>query len=162
MTRTTPIVIALAMLALFVIAPVAFANTVILEAHFNTGANGFTYVDDPFRETTQPTYASGAWVSGVLQVTLGLKHATTPLVARPTDDLEAYQLYLRGREAAYLRSPASLRRAIEYFRQALARDPDYARAHLGLAEAHIGLGVYQYIPTVEAATDARYAARRAD
>jgi adenylate cyclase len=78
-----------------------------------------------------------------LEVTLGLKHATAPLVVPPTDDLEAYQLYLRGPEAAYIRSPASLRRAIEYFRKALARDPNYARAHLGLAEAHIGLGVYQ-------------------
>lgn len=86
-----------------------------------------------------------------LEVTLGLKHATAPLVVRPTDDLEAYQLYLRGREAAYVRSPASLRRAIEYFRKALARDANYARAHLGLADAHIGLGVYQYIPTIEAA-----------
>jgi serine/threonine protein kinase/tetratricopeptide (TPR) repeat protein len=85
-----------------------------------------------------------------LQVTLGLKGATVQLVARPTDDLEAYQLYLRGREASYLRSPASLRRAIGYYRQALARDPDYARAHVGLAESHIGLGVYQYIPTTEA------------
>ena len=89
-----------------------------------------------------------------LKVTLGLEHTTTQLVARPTDDLEAYQLYLRGREAAYLRSPASLRRAIEYFRQALARDPDYARAHVGLAEAHIGLGIYQYIPTIEANNEA--------
>jgi TolB-like protein len=89
-----------------------------------------------------------------LKVKLGLDHQTAHLVARPTDDLEAYQLYLRGREAAYLRSPASLRRAIEYFRQALARDPDYARAHIGLAEAHIGLGVYQYIPTIDAAREA--------
>ena len=86
-----------------------------------------------------------------LKVTLGLEQAATAqLVAPPTDDFEAYQLYLRGREAAYLRSPASLRRAIEYFRQALARDANYARAHLGLAEAYIGLGVYQYIPTHEA------------
>ena len=88
-----------------------------------------------------------------LQVTLGLK-AAAPLVARPTDDLEAYQLYLRGREAAFLRSPASLRRAIEYFREALGRDPNYARAHAGLAEAFIGLGVYQYIPTRDATRDA--------
>jgi TolB-like protein len=92
-----------------------------------------------------------------LQVTLGLKQATVPLVARPTDDLEAYQLYLRGREATFLRSPSSLRRAIEYFKQALARDPNYARAHVGLAEAYIGLGVYQYIPTIGAARDAEEA-----
>ena len=99
-----------------------------------------------------------------LKVTLGLEHApTAQLVAPPTDDFEAYQLFLRGREAAYLRSPAALRRAIEYFRQALARDPNYARAHLGLAEAHIGLGVYQYIPTIDAnnaATAALQAAER--
>ena len=97
-----------------------------------------------------------------LQVTLGIKHATVPLVARPTDDLEAYQLCLRGREASYLRSPASLRRAIEYFKQALARDPNYARAHVGLADAHIGLGVYQYIPTIEAAREAEESLKAAE
>jgi hypothetical protein len=41
-----------------------------------------------------------------LQVTLGLKNATAQLVARPTDDVEAYKLYLRGREASHLRSPS--------------------------------------------------------
>ena len=97
-----------------------------------------------------------------LQVTLGIKQATLPLVARPTDDLEAYQLYLRGREASVLRSPASLRRAIEYFKQALARDPNYARAHVGLAEAHIGLGVYQYVPTIDAAREAEQSLRAAE
>jgi len=86
-----------------------------------------------------------------LKLTLGLDQTVgAHLVAPQTDDLEAYQLYLRGREAAYMRSPASLRRAIEYFRQALGRDLNYGRAHLGLAEAYIGLGVYQYIPTIEA------------
>ena len=97
-----------------------------------------------------------------LRVRLGIEQAAAPLAARPTDDLEAYQLYLRGREAAYVRSPASLRRAIDYFRQALARDPDVARAHLGLAEAYIGLGVYQFIPTTEAAREAEQALRAAE
>jgi eukaryotic-like serine/threonine-protein kinase len=97
-----------------------------------------------------------------LEVTLGLKHGTAPLVAPPTDDLEAYQLYLRGREAAYVRSPASLRRAMEYFRKALARDPNYARAHLGVADANVGLGVYQYIPTIEAAREAAAALEEAE
>ena len=88
-----------------------------------------------------------------LELTLGLKHASAPLVVRPTDDLQAYQLYLRGSEAAHQRSATSLRRAIDFFRRALERDPDYARAHAGLAEAYIGLGVYQYIPTIEAARE---------
>jgi eukaryotic-like serine/threonine-protein kinase len=85
-----------------------------------------------------------------LKVTLRLEHATTQIVAPQTEDFEAYELCLRGREAAYNRSPASLYRAIKYFRQALARDPNYDRAHLGLADVHIALGVYQYIPTDEA------------
>ena len=92
-----------------------------------------------------------------LQRTLGLTRPTGALVAPPTDDLEAYQLYLRGREAAFQRSAKSLRRAIDFFRQALSRDPEYARAHAGLAEAYIGLGVYQYIPTIEAVAEAEAA-----
>jgi serine/threonine-protein kinase len=97
-----------------------------------------------------------------LKVTLGLEHSTARLVAPPTDDLEAYQLYLRGREAAHVRSPASLRRAREYFRQALARDPNYARAYLGLADAYVGLGVYQYMPTIDAAREAATALQEAE
>ena len=92
-----------------------------------------------------------------LRATLGLAPQPAQLVMRPTDDLEAYELYLRGREAAHQRTPTSLRRAIEFFRQALARDDRYARAYVGLAEAHIGLGVYQYIPTIEAAREAEAA-----
>jgi serine/threonine-protein kinase len=99
-----------------------------------------------------------------LQLTLGLR-AAGPLVSPPTDDLEAYQLYLRGREAVQLRSAASMRRGVEFFRQALARDPGYARAYAGLAEAYNGLGIYQYMPTGEArrnASEALVAAANAD
>ena len=97
-----------------------------------------------------------------LQLQFGLRHTTAQLVARPTDDLEAYQLFLRGREAAHQRSPSSLRRAIDYYRKALARDANYARAHAGLAEAYIGLGVYQYIPTLEARREAEAALSAAE
>ena len=52
-------------------------SAVILEAHFDAGPDGFSYVDDPFRATSQPAYASGAWSAasgfrgGALTVTLG-------------------------------------------------------------------------------------------
>ncbi|MEP7347631.1 MAG: protein kinase, partial [Gemmatimonadaceae bacterium] len=84
-----------------------------------------------------------------LELTLGLREATA-LVVRPTDDMEAYQLYLRGREAVQQRSPISMRRGLAFFDQAIARDPGYARAYLGLAEAYIGLGVFVAMPPDEA------------
>jgi serine/threonine-protein kinase len=83
-----------------------------------------------------------------LEVTLGLKELQ-PLVVRPTDDMEAYQLYWRGREALLQRTPRSLRRGLEMFRQALARDGAYARAYVGVAEAFNALGSYQYLPPNE-------------
>jgi len=100
-----------------------------------------------------------------LQLALGLKGGsgdTQALVARPTDDLEAYELFLRGREAVQQRTPPSMRRGLEFFQQAVARDPAYARAHLGIAEAYIGLGVYQVIPPREARTKAEAAIVRAE
>jgi hypothetical protein len=59
----------------FTAAPVP-AN-ILFEAHFGSGADGFTYADDAFRATAQPAYASGAWVAsggfsgGALRVALG-------------------------------------------------------------------------------------------
>ena len=95
-----------------------------------------------------------------LELTLGLKHAA-PLIGRPTDDLEAYELYLRGREAVQQRTPPSMRRALDFFKEAIALDGAYARAHLGVAEAYIGLGVYQAIPPREARAHAEAAIARA-
>ena len=95
-----------------------------------------------------------------LELALGLRHAAA-LVARPTEDLEAYELYLRGREAVQQRSPPSLRRSLEFFERAIARDQGYARAHLGIAEAYIALGVYQVIPPSEARARAEEAIARA-
>jgi serine/threonine protein kinase/tetratricopeptide (TPR) repeat protein len=91
-----------------------------------------------------------------LEITLGLK-VDTSLVVRPTDDLEAYQLYLRGREAVQQRTTTSMRRGLDFFKEALRRDPTYARAHLGVAEAYVGLGVYQYVPESEAVREAELA-----
>ncbi len=53
-----------------------------------------------------------------------------------TKDPEAYELYLKGRYEWNKRTPASLAAAIAYFNQAIAKDPGYAMAYLGLADAY--------------------------
>jgi eukaryotic-like serine/threonine-protein kinase len=56
---------------------------------------------------------------------------------RPTPNVDAYELFLRGRFFANQRTENSLVRAAEYFQQAIAIDPGYARAYVGLADTYI-------------------------
>lgn len=63
-----------------------------------------------------------------------------------TDDVEAYQLYLRGLSLLRLRGIDNLRRSAELFEQAIALDPDYARAHAQLAAAQALVPFYSSEP----------------
>ena len=54
----------------------------------------------------------------------------------PTEDLAAYRLYLLGREEWRKRTTGGLQRAAAYFQQAIDRDPNYAQAYAGLADAY--------------------------
>ncbi len=70
-----------------------------------------------------------------LKGTLGID-SRARLVRTGTKDLEAYQLYLKGRFHWNKRSADGLRKALEYFHQAIAKDPKYAIAYVGLADAY--------------------------
>ena len=58
----------------------------------------------------------------------------------PTSDLEAYQLYLQGRHSFIRFNEEGLRRGIEYYERAIAKDPNYAMAYVGVALAYVELG----------------------
>ena len=80
---------------------------------------------------------------------------------RYTEDLEAYQLYLKGRYFWNKRTGEAFRKAIEYFDQAIARDPVYALAHAGLADCYTLMPWYGYLWPREAFPKAKAASRRA-
>jgi TolB-like protein len=67
-------------------------------------------------------------------------------VRRGTENLEAYELYLRGRHYWHERSPATLRMAVQYFEQSIAIDPGYALAYAGLADCYGILNFYGWLP----------------
>jgi len=77
-----------------------------------------------------------------------------------TQNPEAYELYLKGRYYWNKRTAADINTAISYFNQALARDPGYALAYSGLADAYSVLSVYGGDPS-EAYPKSNAAARRA-
>ncbi|HZI40403.1 MAG TPA: protein kinase [Gemmatimonadaceae bacterium] len=62
--------------------------------------------------------------------------------ARGTDDLQAYDLYLRGRFFFQKRGEDALRSALAFFEQASARDPAFAKAYTGIADVYAVLPLY--------------------
>ncbi len=79
----------------------------------------------------------------------------------PTTDRAAYNLYLRGRYYWHRRTREDLLRSAELFEEAVARDPGYARAWAGSADAHAVLAFYDYLPPEDAYPRAKAAATRA-
>jgi TolB-like protein len=60
----------------------------------------------------------------------------------PTQNVEAYELYLQGRAIWKRRGEANLKRSIELYQSAIGRDPGFARAHAALASAYVVLPGY--------------------
>src|SRR5262245_32648185 len=79
----------------------------------------------------------------------------------PTEDSEAHQLYLKGRYFWNKRSADGLRTAINYFSQAIDKDPAYALAYAGLADAYAVLPNYSQTSGREAYPKAEAAAVKA-
>ena len=82
------------------------------------------------------------------------------LVKRHTDDLEAYNLYLKGRWFWNRRTEAGLKKAIEYLKQAIEKDPSYVLPYTGLADCYNILGWYGYLPPKKAFPRAKAAAEK--
>ncbi|MDQ3673870.1 MAG: protein kinase, partial [Gemmatimonadota bacterium] len=96
-----------------------------------------------------------------LQVKL-TKAESQAIGKRQTDNLEAYELYLRGRHCwNQWHMPGMMQKAMRHYEAALGEDPDYALAHHGLADAYSILGLYAFAPPSEVMPKARAAALRA-
>jgi serine/threonine-protein kinase len=80
--------------------------------------------------------------------------------ARPVNP-EAYGAYLKGRFHWNKRTEEEVRKGIEYFQQAIEKDPNYALAYAGLADSYNILGDYSYVPPEEAYPRAKVAAAKA-
>lgn len=83
------------------------------------------------------------------------------LARRPTEDFQAYELYLRGRYHWNKRSVPGLQQGMGLFRQALELDSAFALAWAGLADSYVVLKNYGVVGADEGAARARQAAERA-
>ena len=78
-----------------------------------------------------------------------------------TGEVDAYAHYLRGRFYWNQRTSESLEKAVRFFEEALEKDPRFALAHTGLADAHATLALLELVPPSDAFPRARAAAERA-
>jgi TolB-like protein/Tfp pilus assembly protein PilF len=85
----------------------------------------------------------------------------TSIAKAPTANPEAYELYLRGRFFWNKRTGTDLRKAIDYFNQAIAKDPNYALAYVGLADSYLLLSSYAAVSPGESLPPARSALKKA-
>jgi TolB-like protein len=101
-------------------------------------------------------------VAAALDVTL-LGSERAAIEAVPTDNPDAYDAYLLGRFYWNRRSAENLLRATDYFQRAVALDPEYANAHVGLADTYSLYGYYvvRDLSPANAYAQAEESARRA-
>jgi eukaryotic-like serine/threonine-protein kinase len=78
-----------------------------------------------------------------------------------TKSEEAYRLYSMGRSLFNKRTVESSKKGIEYFRQAVEKDPSYALAYAGIADCYVLLGVYEGMERRSTYTSARDTANKA-
>lgn len=83
-----------------------------------------------------------------LGLTLKLSESEQQLLTKNyTDNQAAFEAYLKGRYFWNKRTQESLLKAIEFFQQAIALDPNYALAYAGIADSYTALGIPQVVLT---------------
>jgi TolB-like protein/Tfp pilus assembly protein PilF len=84
----------------------------------------------------------------VVATQLGI--ACEPVAKKPTEDLQAYNLYILGRHHIYRGTAADMAKARQCFQEAITRDPKFALAHDGLGELYFYMGFYGIAPPKDA------------
>jgi TolB-like protein/Tfp pilus assembly protein PilF len=109
-------------------------------------------------------FAAESEIAKTIADTLQAKLSGSEMAAMakaPTADSEAYELYLKGNYFWNKRTGADFHKAIDYFNQAIAKDPNYALAYVGLANSYLLLSNYGAAAPKDSIPQAKGAAQKA-
>ncbi len=126
--------------------------------------NGYHLWSEKYDRELEDVFAIQDDIARTIVNTLKIKlvgEPKAPLIKRYTDNLEAYQLYLKGRYFWNKRHEGGMQQAMECFKQAIEKEPTYALAYSGLADCFIILGFYTYLSPQEAFQKTKALAQKA-
>jgi TolB-like protein/Flp pilus assembly protein TadD len=125
-------------------------------------AGGRSVWADKFDEKLTDIFAVEDSISERVAAALALKltgEERERLTKRHTENIEAYQAYLKGRFFWNKRTTRWLKKSVQYFEQAIDLDPDYALAHVGLADSYTLLVTWEALTPEDGFSKAKRAAR---
>ncbi|MEA2238347.1 MAG: eukaryotic-like serine/threonine-protein kinase [Thermoanaerobaculia bacterium] len=148
-----------------IVQPGAPKNTdLIISAELIDGSNNRHLWGEQYQAKMSDLATVQATISSQIAEQLRLQlsgHTRKTVEKRPTENSEAYRLYLQGRYELNKRTGDSFERAIRNFSAAIQRDPNYALAYAGLADCYILQSIYNESPPSKALPLAAAAADRA-
>src|SRR5215469_7312566 len=121
------------------------AGQVRVNAQLIKAATGAHLWADTFDRKLTDIFAVESDIAKTIADTLQAKLTRSEqhaIAARPTENTEAHQLYLKGRFFWNKRTGNDLKKSIDYFQQAIAIDPNYALGYAGVADAYVFLPGY--------------------
>lgn len=127
------------------------------------GENNSTLWGESYTRPRSAIYEIEEYLSREIADALGIQLTADQgeqLARRDTESSEAHDAYLQGRHYLQTGTKEAGIRAIEYFQEAIEKDPDYALAHAGLSDAHVAMN-NTYLPPWETMPPAREAALEA-
>ena len=139
-------------------------NRLRVNAQLINASDGFHLWSERFDRDMDDVFAVQDEIARSVTETLKVKllgEPDAPMVTRPTENLEAYHLYLKGRHYHSRATGPALERSVECFTQALAIEPGYAQAHAGIASVQALRAVLGFVAPMRAMPLARESADKA-
>ncbi|KAF5407917.1 MAG: Tetratricopeptide repeat protein [Candidatus Udaeobacter sp.] len=133
-------------------------NRVRITAELIDASDGFTMWSETYEREMHGIFALQDEITRSIVDTLKLKLAISP--SRPARSTDAYDAYLEGLVYSDKNTEPELRKSLEFFQQALEKDPKFSRAWTGIAKVWLWLAD-AYVPPLEAYPKVRDAALRA-
>ncbi|MFQ5864552.1 MAG: protein kinase [bacterium] len=135
-----------------------------ITAKLSNVEDGYNIWSETYEREMQDVFAIQDDITRAIVSTLKLRLVNgknIPLVHRYTENFEAYNLYLMGRHYWNKRTDDGLKKGIVYFEKAVAMEPNYALAYVGIADSYLAFANYGALPSNLVMPKAKKAAEKA-